>query len=493
MILEIGQLEETRIWLDLPNGDLILKQIADRLMQKMREGDIVVRLGEACFLWSLPAFHKVEDIAAVAEKILADVAVPMEIQGKEVSLKGSIGISLFPTDGDDPDLLVSFAAAALDQSRELTRSSFTFYSSEINEETRSKLLLKNELKEAVGKQEFALHYQPVVEIASDEVEGMEALIRWRKPLGQTVYPGQFLDFTEEIGLAANLDEWVIRTACNQRNTWEKEGLGRLRLRVNLSSQFFWDRAIDRLSRVLETVDIDPDLLELEINEKTIVKDPEKAIIILDQLRSAGARLAIDDFGSGGLSLFHLRHYPVQTVKIDPSFIRGINSQSPNAAAIYAAMSMAKSMKIRVIAEGVESQSELQFLRTMGCDGYQGNYFSPALPRSLFSELIKKQRVHPVESPPVTAAAAKVVAVNAPAPPPAPASKPRPVSQPAPQASSASAPYLISCFHCHTRLNALDADWCLCLTSDQTIVCPQCGKCFCKAPLEFGQSVWERAP
>ena len=482
MFLEIGRLDEMTKTHGFENADRIIKQALDLIMKNLREGDVAVRAGTNRILWSLGGLRSIEDTATVAEKMLLSLSRPLEVDGKLVSLSGSIGISLFPVDGSDPESLMNHAEIALEVSRKTPGNSIRFYSKEMNEKVRTYLVSRKELKDATTKQEFALHYQPVVRFTSNEAESVEALIRWRKPQGLTVYPGTFLGLSEQIGIASQLDEWMIRTACLQRNIWEREGLGSLRVSVNLSQNFFWEGGVDKISHVLRESGIRPDLLELEISEKVLLKDAEKAVNRLREYSDLGVNLTIDDFGSIGGFLMNLSRYPVQAIKLFPGHIRGITQESPQSAVVTSTVSLAHSLKIRVIAKSVETQSERSYLQTLGCDGYQGNLFSPALPKNLLTEFLRKQQMKAAPAPVSTEKTQ----------PMAPETPEKPIIG-EPTGKGDRPAYVISCFNCQTKFNANDASWCLCITPDSTIVCPSCEKCFCRATLDYRHSVWGSAP
>ena len=482
MFLEIGRLEEMTKTHGFDNANSIIKQALDLIMKNLREGDVAVRAGTNRILWSLGGLRSIEDTATVAEKMLLSLSRPLEVDGKLINLSGSIGISLFPVDGNDAEVLMSHAEIALEVSRKTPGNSIRFYSKEMNDKVRSFLVSRKELKEATTRQEFALHYQPVVRFTSNEAEAVEALIRWRKPQGLTVYPGNFLGLSEQIGIASQLDEWMIRTACLQRNVWEKEGLGSLRVSVNLSQNFFWEGGVDKIAHVLRESGIRPDLLELEIAEKVLLKDPEKSANKLREYSELGVSLTIDDFGSIGGLLMNLNLYPVQAIKLFPGHIRGITSESPQSAVVMSTLSLAHSLKIRVIAKSVETQAERSYLESLGCDGYQGNLFSPALPKNLVTEFLRKQQMK----------AAPAVALTEKTQPMPPETLEKPIIG-EPTRKEGRPNYMIACFNCQAKFNANDASWCLCITPDSTVVCPSCEKCFCRATLDYRHSIWGGAP
>ena len=485
LYLEVGRLEEMSKAHGIETPDRILKLVLERMMKNLREGDIAVRAGESRILWCLGGLRNLEDTATVAEKMLLSLSRPMEVDGKSFSLSGSIGISLFPVDGPDPETLMKNAEAALEVSRKTPGNSIRFFSKEMNERVRTYLMSRKELKEATAKQEFALHYQPVVRFLSNEVEAVEALIRWRKGQGVTVYPVNFLGLSEQIGISAQLDDWMIRTACFQRRQWEKEGLGTFRVSVNLSHNFFWESGVEKISRILQETGTPADLLDLEVAERFLLKNPEKAISRIMEYSSLGVNLTVDDFGSGG-GLIDLTRYNVNAIKLYPKYIRGIHPDSSEAAVVASVLSLAHNRKIRVIAKAVETQGERAFLESLGCDGYQGNFFSPALPKNLLTDFLAKRQMKAVPVPATVEKTQPMIAEGQ--------DVPFVIQEAGPVArTTAGDSYLISCFHCNQKFDANEALWCSCITSDPTVVCPSCQKCFCRATLDYRHGIWGGAP
>jgi diguanylate cyclase (GGDEF)-like protein len=484
MYMEIGRLDEMMKLTGIDKPDGVLRQMLERMMKNLREGDIAVRVNGNRILWGLGGLRNLEDTATVAEKMLLSLSRPLELEGKTVNLSGSIGISLFPTDGPDPETLVAHAETALEVSRKTSGNSIRFYSKEMNEKVRGYLMSRKELKDATAKQEFALHYQPVVRFSSNDVESVEALIRWRKPQGLTVYPNKFLGLSEQIGIASQLDEWMIKSACFQRREWEKEGLGTVRISVNLSKNFFWEKGPEKIEKILTETGTPADLLDLEISDRIITRDPEKAINCLGGYSSLGVNIIIDDFGSSG-GLMDLSRFQVHSIKLFPPMIRGIVPDSAQAAMVASAVSLAHYLKIRVIAKAVEAQSERAFLESLGCDGYQGNFFSPALPKSLLTEFLRRQQMKP-------APLAMTVEKTQPMLP-----EPPEIDYVLPaedvRKKAGVTEYIISCHSCQQKFDANEAPWCSCITSDPTVICPHCQKCFCRATLEYRHGIWAAAP
>ncbi len=492
MFFEINRFREREI---AEVADILTRQVIQRLLPIMREGDAVIRLGGGRFLWSVSGLHEPEDITMIAQKMLTSVSVPFDLEGKHLAITGNIGVSVFPTDGLDAETLIAKAETALRQPGSMTASSYRFSSAELNERIRAQFLFKRQLQEAASKQEICLHYQPIVGMDAGELKGIEALIRWKKPDGRLALPQEFLGLAENTGMSARLDEWVLRSACIEKNLWQKEGFGSLRISVNLSSQSFWQMDKDRLSEILRELGTRPDSLEFEISESIILRDIEKSISLMEQIRGLGVRLTVDDFGTGGGSLTSLKQYPVHTLKIDPSLLRGISPASSNAPVVTAIISFAHSLNIQVVAEAVETPDEVEFLRSLQCDGFQGKRHSPPLAREHFREYLRKRQTKPA----IAAGAQERVdpqdpSVNS----ELPKRRVSEITQKIPEEYSAVEanqvpPYMIQCSNCQSTYDAIKVPWCSCLTSDPTLVCPNCAKCFCKAALAYRHKVWDEAP
>ena len=467
----------------------LLKQLAERFLRTLREGDLGVRQEEGRFLWCISGLHRAEDIAVVADKMLSIVNDPFAVEGRELLLTARIGIGVFPVDGLEPEKLIVSAESALRQMQTAAGNAFHFQHKDLDEKINAQLTFKKQFHEALARNDFILHYQPVLHLETKEIVAGEALVRWKKAESRYIYPADFLGYLEKIGVSAGLDEWVFRTACREKATWDSEGLGSLRVCINLSAQFFWDLSLDRISSILRETGIRPEFIDFEISERILMKDAEKAIGIMTQLRDFGVHLSIDDFGSGGASLSSLKQFPAHTVKIDDSLVRGISSVSSEASTVAAIISMAHSQGMQVIGEAVETPGELDFLRSLRCDCVQGKLYSPALPRALFRQFVQK-----LQSPAVQPVIVETKARPAAMAPPASAfisDKKTELMSHANQAKPEE--YNVSCIHCAKPFDLMQAAWCLCLTSEQTLVCHNCKKCFCKAPLEYRHEIWGSAP
>ena len=356
-------------------GDQLLKTVADRLKECVEVDDTVARLGGDEFAIILSAVPKPEDAAAVAQRILERLAAPVELAGQTISRTVSIGITLFPEDGDEVSSLLRNADMAMYQAKEQGRNNFQFYRSEQQAKAVEKLALETLLRHALPRDELFLHYQPQVETASKRLLGMEALLRWQPAGREPISPGKFIPLAEETGLIIPIGDWVLQQACVQNKAWQEAGLPPLRVAVNVSGiQFKQPDFVAKVEAILAATGLAPHYLELELTESIIMRNVEQTRQTLQGLKRLGVHLAVDDFGTGYSSLNYLKNFPIDRLKIDQSFVRDI-SRNPNDAAITTAIiAMGHSLGIKVIAEGVETEEQLDFLRRHQCDEIQGYYF-----------------------------------------------------------------------------------------------------------------------
>jgi diguanylate cyclase (GGDEF)-like protein/PAS domain S-box-containing protein len=370
-------------------GDIVLVEIAQRLRACLREADTVSRLGGDEFLVLVESGLRSTDFAEVAQKVLAAVARPVFVESQEFHLSASIGISTFPQDGNDLQGLMKNADIAMYRAKEMGKNNYQFYSAVINLHSLEHVALESDLRHAVERNEFVLHYQPKIDIASRKIVGMEALIRWQQPGRELIAPARFIALAEETGLIVPIGEWVLKTACAQNKAWQDKGLASLRVAVNLSMrQFTDDSLLQDVARVLNETGMDPRWLELEITESMVMRDPESSVRLLHGLKAMGIRLSIDDFGTGYSSLAYLKRFPLDSLKIDRAFINDLPADSDDAAITQAIIGMAHSLRLTVIAEGVETEEQLHFLGVNGCDEMQGFYVSKPLPEEDFSRLFR---------------------------------------------------------------------------------------------------------
>ncbi len=371
-------------------GDRVLKDISRRLAGCLREADTISRLGGDEFVVLIEGASRPADVVEVAQKLLAEVARPVLLEAQEFHLTASIGISTCPGDSSDLQSLMKNADIAMYRAKEQGKNNFQFYSSQINVHTLERVALESDLRHALDRNELLLHYQPKIDIGSNRIVGMEALVRWQQPERGLIAPAQFIPLAEETGLIVPIGEWVLRSACLQNKVWQDLGLPRMRMAVNLSPRQFGHASLLKdVARLLQETGLEPSWLEFEITESMVMRDPEHAVTLLRGLKEMGIRLSIDDFGTGYSSLGYLKRFPLDSVKIDRSFIRDLPGDGDDAAITQAIIAMAHSLRLTVIAEGVETREQLNFLRSHGCDEMQGYYYSKPLPQDQLQRLLKE--------------------------------------------------------------------------------------------------------
>lgn len=375
-------------------GDLLLKSVAQRLTGCVRHGDTVARLGGDEFTVVLADVAHVDDVGRVAQKVLDVFTQPFLLAGQELFVSPSIGITLYPFDDKDPEALLKNADAAMYHAKDSGRNTFRFFTTDLNTRAARRLDLETALRYALERGEFVLHYQPQVDLTSGRITGLEALIRWQRPGSGPglVSPLDFIPLAEETGLIVPIGEWVLRTACAQNQAWQEAGLPALRMSVNIAArQFQQQNLAEVVARALKETGLDSRWLMLEITESTVMRDAGAAIETLRQIGAMGVGLSVDDFGTGHSSLSYLKRFPLNCLKIDKSFIDDIITDPSDAAITTAIISMAGSLEIKVIAEGVETLAQLKFLSARGCDAMQGYYFSKPLPTAALASLLAKNK------------------------------------------------------------------------------------------------------
>jgi len=374
-------------------GDVLLRQVADRLRSQSREGDTVARMGGDEFVVLVENQENLQDISACARRLVEHLSTPYLLGNKDCHVTLSIGISVFPSDGSDSQALLKAADVAKYRAKQMGRNNFQYYLPTMNVHTVERLELESDLSHALERGEFLLYYQPKVEIKTGRITGTEALLRWNHPRRGLVPPMDFIPLAEETGLIVPIGEWVLATACAQNKLWQDQGLTKLGIAVNLSARQFGDsQLLHKLTRIIQASGIDPSSLELEITESVVMSHGESAVAVLEQLKSLGVQIAIDDFGTGYSSLGYLKRFPIDTIKVDRSFIRDIPADSGDMKIARAIIAMAHALRLKVVAEGVENAEQLKFLRVQHCDAAQGFFLYRPLPADGVVDVLKINRL-----------------------------------------------------------------------------------------------------
>lgn len=401
MFLDLDRFKRINDTLGHAAGDVLLQEAASRLRKCVRQSDFIGRDGDGPrhdiarldgdeFTVNLEDLREPEDAAKVAERILHEMEKPFHIAGQELIVTVSIGIAIYPVNGQDADTLLKNADVALYQAKASGKNAYKFFAQEMNAAALERLSLESELKYALERNEFILHYQPKINIDSGRIVGVEALIRWRHPTRGMVPPGLFIGVAEETGLIVPIGEWVLKTACRQLAAWRKANLPEITVAVNLGSPSFRSGLlVNDVATVLRTFDLPPELLQLEVTETMLMQDAEATIRTLAELHELGVKLSIDDFGTGHSSLAYLRRFRIDQLKIDRSFIAQM-TESPADAAIAAAIVLfSQKLNLEVVAEGVETAAQETMLRQQGCYLLQGYYFSKPVEPERLPELLNQ--------------------------------------------------------------------------------------------------------
>ena len=371
-------------------GDELLKAVANRMVGCLRAIDTVVRLGGDEFVILLFDQPKnAETISTTIQKIQSAIGEPLQIDGHTLHVTSSIGIANYPTDGIDADSLLANADAAMYRAKELGRDDFRFYTPEMNTKVREDFALQEDLRNAVARQEFTLFYQPQVDLLTDRVFAVEALVRWNHPTLGLTPPDKFIPMAEQTGLIVQIGDWVLHEACRQNKAWQDAGLPLMNVCVNVSARQFKERNfVSRVTSALQTSGLEAKYLELELTESLIMQNVDQAVATMAELQRLGVQLAIDDFGTGYSSLSALKTFPVARLKIDRSFIKELPNSANDRAVTTAVISLGKKLNLKVIAEGVETDEQIAFLRENKCDELQGFHFSKPIPASALEEFVK---------------------------------------------------------------------------------------------------------
>ncbi len=373
-------------------GDEFLQTVATRLKGLVREMDTVARVGGDEFVILIPDVARAEDISVIAQKLLNSVARPLQVEGRALQITASAGVSTYPADGEDAETLLRNADTAMYRAKELGRNNFQLCTPELTSRAVERLAVQNDLRLALDRDQLVLHYQPVVSLTSGRIVGLEALVRWQHDQKGLIMPGAFISVAEETGLILPLGEWVLRTASRQLKHWQQTVMPDLRVAVNVSArQFREPTLVKTVEKALQAADIAPQYLEVEITESIAMESAEVVVANIEALRSMAVGISIDDFGTGYSSLSYLKRYPINSLKIDRSFVSDVATNAADAGIVRAVVEMAHGMKLNVIAEGVETKDQFAHLQKYGCDEMQGYWFSRPLPVDAISSLLAEEQ------------------------------------------------------------------------------------------------------
>ncbi|HYR77093.1 MAG TPA: EAL domain-containing protein [Pyrinomonadaceae bacterium] len=377
-------------------GDIVLSEAAARLQTCVSEADTVARFDGEEFALLLTQIAEAGDLADVSLAVSEALKEPFRLGDQVVYVTTSIGISVSPFNGEDSNTVLRNAGAALYRAKQQGGNDYQFYAADMNAQAVERLALENSLRSAVENNEFITYYQPVVNLVSSEVVGLEALVRWQHPELGLLPPARFIGLAEDTGQIMDIGECVMRTACAQTRLWQDDGLGRLRIAVNISARHFQQKNfLDRLRQVLGDTRLDPTCLELELTETSIMENGESAVRLLNEIRNLGVKIAIDDFGTGYSSLGYLKRLPIDTLKLDQSFVNGATTDPDDAALVMAIVTLAHNLRLKVVAEGIETAEQLAFLRLLRCDEGQGYLFSKPVTHDVFASSLRvaKRKLH----------------------------------------------------------------------------------------------------
>jgi len=390
LFLDLDNFKNVNDGLGHAAGDELLQETARRLLSRVRNEDTVARLGGDEFICLLVGIQEPEYAAVVAQRILDSMAQSFRLRDREFFLSASVGITLFPDDGDDPEALLANADMAMYRAKNAGRNNYKLFTPELNERVQRRMDLEGALRTAIDKHEFLVHYQPKVELDQGRVVGVEALVRWQRPGQGLVSPGEFIPLAEDTGQIVPIGEWVLEQACRQTKSWHDQGRRGLAVSVNLSPRQFRQKdLVPMVADTLERTGLDPACLELEVTESMVMDSVDQAIVTLEQLNRLGVHLSMDDFGKGYSNLYYLKRFPMNTLKIDRSFVQDVAVDNDDASIVDTIINMSRSLRLKVIAEGVETREQLSFLRERRCDQIQGFLFSRPLPTGELADLLAR--------------------------------------------------------------------------------------------------------
>jgi len=400
LCLDVNGLKEINDSLGHVTGDRLLRDVSKRLAESLREADITARRGGVEFAAALSGIRGIEHVAKVAEKIHQAVSTPIyAIDAHNLAVTTNIGIGIYPDDGTDAVELIRSADAAMHHARQLGRNNYQFHKADMNARALAALLTEQDLRRALEREEFLLHYQPQLDTRTGRIVGAEALIRWRHPERGMVSPAEFIPIAEERGLIVPIGRWVLREACRQKRSWQDAGMPAVSVAVNLSALQFQQKDLsEEVALALQDCGLAPAFLDLELTESAVMRDAEKSIATMHALKGIGVKLSLDDFGTGYSSLNQLKRLPLDKLKIDQSFVRGLPHDRYDLAISTAIIGMGKALNLRVIAEGVETAGQLQVLQSRECHEIQGYYVSRPLPAADFAAFAREQSSREIKVP-----------------------------------------------------------------------------------------------
>jgi diguanylate cyclase (GGDEF)-like protein len=399
LFISLDQFKKVNDTLGHGPGDALLCEFAERLKSCIAETDTVARFGNDEFALLRTQIESAEDVVETIGSLAQVLKFPFDLDGQELFATASVGISLFPLDGEDRQTLLKNAGAALYKAKRSGGANYQFYTADIHDRASRKLSLETTLRRAIQNHEFLIHYQPRVSVDSLEITGVEALVRWHHPQLGLVSPAEFIPLAEDTGLILPIGQWVLKEACLQNKRWQDQGFVPIRMAVNISARQLHDQGFaDTVIRILKESNLAPQHLELELTESSIMQNAELAADVLSRLKSMGINISIDDFGTGFSSLASLKRLPIDALKIDKSFVSEAPSEPDDAALVMAIVTLAHNLRLKVIAEGVETEEQLRLLHLLRCDEIQGSLFSKPLPADALESLLESHSGKQVRAP-----------------------------------------------------------------------------------------------
>jgi diguanylate cyclase (GGDEF)-like protein len=403
LFISLDQLKKVNDTLGHLPGDLLMKQVAGRLTSCVPKGDTVARFGGDEFAVMLTKVGGAKDVVEIIGSIRDALHPPFQLDGQELFATTSVGVSLFPHDGNETQSLLKNAGSALYRAKKSGADNYRFYTEDMNSKASKQFALETSLRHAIDNEEFVLHYQPRLAVDSLKITGVEALVRWQHPQLGLLTPAEFIPLAEDNGLILPIGEWVLRTACRQNREWQERGFTPMRIGVNVSArQFQQQHLAEIVLQILEETGLAPNYLDLELTESSIMSNAQATIDVLTRLKGMGVTISIDDFGTGFSSLSYLKRLPIDALKIDQSFVRDLTTDPDDAALVMAIVTLAHNLRLQVVAEGVETEEQLRFLHLLRCDEVQGYFFSKPLPAAGLERVLALNPGEPLSRTPLPA-------------------------------------------------------------------------------------------